>query len=63
MCAGARGDLRRYERGQRLPGTNHTAVGITAAPRALVNETRPCKSAVAGFSGCVVTNEIRFLPE
>jgi hypothetical protein len=63
MCAGARGALRRYQPGHRLPGTNHTAVGITAASRALVNETRPCKPLVARLPGCVVTNETAFFPE
>jgi hypothetical protein len=61
MHAGARGELRRCQPRQRLPGANHTAVAITDAFRALIDETRPCKSVVARLSGCVVTNEIRFL--
>ena len=44
--AGARGELRRCQLRQRLPGANHTVVAATAACRTL----------------CVVTNEIRFLP-
>jgi hypothetical protein len=60
--AGVHGHMCRNQRGQRLPGKNHTFLSAPTELRTLTTVLRFCGLRASPICGCVVTNEIRFLP-